>query len=83
MQQDHEWVSTTGRPWSLRVRSDLCGRCGITPDAHPSRLELEARRRLPEIRERWQQGPIHSECDTCETKREHAYRDIRFLLSLL
>ena len=31
----HEWVSSTGRPWSLRVKSDLCAECGRTPDVHP------------------------------------------------
>ena len=30
----HEWVSKSGRPWSLRVKSDACARCGRTPDAH-------------------------------------------------
>lgn len=28
----HEWVSKSGRPWSLRVRSDICAACGCTPD---------------------------------------------------
>ena len=29
----HEWRSKSGRPWSLRVRSDSCAICGHTPDA--------------------------------------------------
>lgn len=29
----HEWRSKSGRPWSLRVRSDDCGLCGHTPDS--------------------------------------------------
>ena len=34
----HEWISKSGRPWSLRVKSDLCAKCGTTPDAHPARF---------------------------------------------
>ena len=33
--KDHDWVSKSGRPWSLRVKSDLCAKCGSTPDTHP------------------------------------------------
>lgn len=32
---EHPWISSSGRPWSLRVRSDLCAKCGHTPDVHP------------------------------------------------
>jgi hypothetical protein len=39
--EPHEWISVSGRPWSPRVRSDRCARCGRTPDAHPSRLVVE------------------------------------------
>jgi hypothetical protein len=49
----HEWVSRSGRPWSLRVRSDNCAVCGCTPDcpAHltthdtPEAVNVEALRR--------------------------------------
>ena len=37
MSDNHEWISKSGRPWSLRVKSDLCAKCGTTPDAHPAR----------------------------------------------
>jgi hypothetical protein len=45
----HAWVSKSGRPWSLRVRSDLCAQCGRTPDAHPE----EEPRIAVEVEEAW------------------------------
>lgn len=38
--QDHQWISKSGRPWSTRVKSDLCRRCGTTPDDHPNPLDM-------------------------------------------
>lgn len=31
---NHQWVGKSGQPWTPRVKSDLCARCGKTPDAH-------------------------------------------------
>ena len=45
--RDHPWRSKSGRPWSLRVRSDLCAVCGGTPDSHPpDRPDTERERAL-------------------------------------
>lgn len=53
MTADHEWVSKSGRPWSLRVKSDLCSKCGRTPDAHdtdPASQAAALRQEVDELR---------------------------------
>jgi hypothetical protein len=68
----------------------VCGRqavpvlvdCRVVGQHHHIRSHLTGSR-VHEIRERWQQGVIHSTCDLCFERARHARSDIRYLLSLL
>ena len=55
----HEWISKSGRPWSLRVKSDLCAKCGTTPDAHsapPSQVHEHDLESCDDCRTMWLAG---------------------------